>query len=77
MAIGYLALGLTAIEAVSKDDTEDLAVVRAPFSEALALAVSGAIQDSLTVAMLLRAHHMAVIGELPSHLASNMLSCKR
>lgn len=73
VGIGYLATGLSAVAGVAPDDTEDLATVRVPFREALDLAVRGEIQDSLTVAMLLRAHHMAVSGELPRDLARNMI----
>jgi 8-oxo-dGTP pyrophosphatase MutT (NUDIX family) len=72
-AVGFVATGLSATAGHAPDDTEDLAVVRRPFAELLALATSGQIQDSLTVAMLLRAHHMAVSGELPRDLALNML----
>jgi len=70
--VGFLALGLTQGDA-APDPTEDLAVARAPFAEALAAAVAGHIADALTVAMLLRAHHMAVAGELPAALARLML----
>jgi hypothetical protein len=55
------------------DETEDIAIVRVPFNEALDLAVGGQIQDSLTVAMLLRAHHMACSGELPRDLSRLVL----
>jgi 8-oxo-dGTP pyrophosphatase MutT (NUDIX family) len=71
-AVGFLALGLTQAE-VEPDDTEDLAMVRVPFAEALAAVAAGHIQDALTVAMLLRAHHMAVTGELPADLARLVL----
>lgn len=71
-AFGYLATGLTAIPR-APDETEDLAIVRVPFSEALDAAVAGHIQDSITVAMLLRAHHMAYKGELDAKLAAAML----
>ncbi len=72
LAIGYLATGLSPGE-TQPDDTEDLAMVRAPFAEVLAAAVAGHIQDALTVAMLLRVHHMAVTGELPGALARLVL----
>jgi 8-oxo-dGTP pyrophosphatase MutT (NUDIX family) len=72
IAYGFLALDLSE-GPVAPDETEDIAVVRVPFSEALDLAVSGEIQDSLTVAMLLRAHHMAYRGELPRDLARLVL----
>jgi len=73
VGVGYLAMSLTPAAHSAPDDTEDLAVVRVPFREALRLAISGEIQDSLTVAMLLRAHHMAVSGDLPRDLALNMI----
>lgn len=71
--IGYLATRLTTAADLSPDDTEDIKTARVPFREALELAVRGEIQDSLTVAMLLRAHHMAVSGDLPRDLALNMI----
>ncbi len=72
LAYGFVALDLKA-GAAEPDETEDLAIVRVPFAEALDLAVGGQIQDSLTVAMLLRAHHMACSGELPRDLSRLML----
>lgn len=69
---GYLALGLTPTE-TEPDETEDLAIARVPFAEALDAAVAGHIPDALTVALLLRVHHMAVRGELPSDLARLVL----
>jgi 8-oxo-dGTP pyrophosphatase MutT (NUDIX family) len=70
---GYLALDLTST-AIAPDETEDLAMVRVPFGEALDAAVSGHMPDSLTVALLLRVHHMAVKGELPAELARLVLA---
>jgi 8-oxo-dGTP pyrophosphatase MutT (NUDIX family) len=70
---GYLALDLTPT-ATAPDETEDLAMVRVPFGEALDAAVSGHMPDSLTVALLLRVHHMAVKGELPADLARLVLA---
>ena len=73
-AIGYVALGLTQAPAGHhKDETEDLALERVPFREALDAALSGHLQDVLTVAMLLRAYHMAREGALPGALARLML----
>lgn len=69
----FLALGLNAGEA-SPEDTEALSHKVLSFQEALALAVSGAITDAMTVAALLRAHHMAITGEIPPALAGLMLS---
>jgi len=70
---GFLALDLTPT-ATAPDETEDLATVRVPFGEALDAAVSGHMPDSLTVALLLRVHHMAVKGELPEGLARLVLA---
>jgi 8-oxo-dGTP pyrophosphatase MutT (NUDIX family) len=72
IAYGFLALGLSEGQ-IAPDETEDIAVVRVPFAQALRLATTGEIQDSLTVAMLLRAHHMAYSGELPRDLAHLVL----
>ena len=55
------------------DETEDIAVARVPFREALDAALAGWLPDLLTVAMLLRVHHMAVEGALPPELARLVL----
>lgn len=74
LAIGYLALDLTvADETPVGDGTEDIARVRVPFREALDAAMAGWIFDALTVAMLLKAYHMAREGGLPRNLATAML----
>ncbi|MES1203770.1 MAG: DNA mismatch repair protein MutT, partial [Pseudomonadota bacterium] len=65
-------VGLNPGEA-APEDTEALSHKVLPFQEALALAVSGAITDAMTVAALLRAHHMAIVGEIPRTLAALML----
>lgn len=70
---GYVALDLSQVEA-EPDETEVLKITRIPFREALHLALSGMILDMPTVAMLLRAYHMAQEGELPEGLARAMLS---
>lgn len=72
LALGFLATGFTLIDK-DPDATEALTTVRAPFSEALKAAVAGRIRDSITVAMLLRLHHMAYEGELPDALARRLL----
>jgi 8-oxo-dGTP pyrophosphatase MutT (NUDIX family) len=73
-AVGYVALGLSeATEAHHADDTEALTMVRVPFREALDAALAGHLQDVLTVAMLLRAYHMAREGALPGALMRGML----
>jgi 8-oxo-dGTP pyrophosphatase MutT (NUDIX family) len=72
--IGYLATGLTAAgSSHAADETEAIALVRAPFREALDAAVAGYLPDMLTVAMLLRGYHMAREGSLPGALARAML----
>ena len=68
----YLATGLTPV-AMERDATEALAVARPPFREALAAAVQGRIADSLTVAGLLRLHHMACEGELEADVCRLLL----
>ena len=74
LAVGYLATGLApAGETHHADDTEEIAQVRVPFREALDAASDGHIRDALTVAMLLRAYHMAREGHLPDALARAML----
>ncbi len=72
VSLGYLATGLSPVPH-ERDATEALALARVPFREALDAAVAGRIQDSITVAMLLRVHHMAVEGELPDALARLVL----
>jgi 8-oxo-dGTP pyrophosphatase MutT (NUDIX family) len=69
---GFLAMDLTPT-ATAPDETEDLAIARVPFGEALDAAVAGHMPDSLTVALLLRVHHMAVKGELPARLTQLVL----
>jgi 8-oxo-dGDP phosphatase len=70
---GFIATGLSPAE-VEPDATEALQIARAPFRQALDLAVAGEMTDAMTVAMLLRAYHMAREGELPHALAKAMLS---
>ena len=67
-AFCYLATGLAAIPR-APDETEDLAIVRVPFREALKAAVAGDIEDAITVATLLRVHHMAYEGEIDPAVA--------
>jgi len=73
-AIGYLAFGLSpARDLHGPDETEALEVVRLPFREAFEAAMDGHLEDVLTVAMLLKAHHMAQQGSLPPGLARAMI----
>jgi 8-oxo-dGTP pyrophosphatase MutT (NUDIX family) len=70
--IGFLAMDFKQGE-TEPDETEDIAVARVPFAEALDAALRGWMPDLLTVAMLLRAHQMAVTGELAPDLARAVL----
>ena len=70
--IGWLAMGFAAAD-TDPDATEALAVERVPFREVLDAVVNGWITDAMTVAMVLRAYHMAREGELPDALARLML----
>jgi 8-oxo-dGDP phosphatase len=71
---GYLALGLSPARAGQEaDDTEALETVRVPFREALDAAMAGHLPDMLTVAMLLKAYHMAREGHLAPALARAIL----
>ena len=70
---GFIATGLEAAEA-EPDETEALQIARAPFREVLGLVTAGEITDAMTVAMILRAYHMAREGDLPPALAKAMLS---
>jgi 8-oxo-dGDP phosphatase len=71
-AFGFLATGLTQAN-IEPDETEDIALARVPFGEAMEAALAGFIKDALTVAMLLRLHHMASKGELSGGLAALVL----
>ena len=72
VAHGYLATRLSPVDD-DPDLTEQLALARVPFGEALKAAVRGRIQDAITVAMLLRVHHMAHEGELSPGLTRVVL----
>jgi 8-oxo-dGDP phosphatase len=68
----YLATGLTPCP-TAPEPTEELTVARVPFTQALHAAVTGRVQDAISVAALLRVHHMAVTGELEPALARAVL----
>ncbi|WP_374471102.1 NUDIX domain-containing protein [Phenylobacterium sp.] len=73
-AVGFVAWGLSeSTDGHAADDTEELVMARVPFREALDAALAGHLQDVLTVAMLLRAYHMAREGALPRDLSRAML----
>lgn len=72
--VGYLATGLSRADGSAQADaTEELAMARVPFREALDAAMAGHMRDMVTVAMLLRGYHMAREGALPGALARAML----
>jgi 8-oxo-dGTP pyrophosphatase MutT (NUDIX family) len=71
-AVVFLATDLIQGEA-QPDGTEVLKHRTAPFLEVLERVADGRIRDSITVAAVLRAHHMAVTGQLPPALAAAML----
>ena len=70
--VGYIATALAPTTA-RPDETEDIALARVPFREALDQALAGNMLDMITIAMLLRAYHMAREGELPPELTRAML----
>ncbi|MEJ0059063.1 MAG: NUDIX hydrolase [Terricaulis sp.] len=69
----YLATDLTPGLA-QPEEVEVLQRRSAPFRDVLTRVCDGRITDSLTVAAVLRAHHMAVTGGLPEALARAMLA---
>ena len=74
LAIGYLATGLRlSAEGHVADATEALARARVSFREVLSAVMAGQILDVLTVAMVLKAYHMAQEGSLPPALAQAMM----
>ncbi|KAF0179740.1 MAG: NUDIX hydrolase [Hyphomonadaceae bacterium] len=71
-AICYLATGLfPGVHA--PEPVEVLRNRLVPFREVLADVAAGRIMDAMTVAAVLRAHHMAVTGEIDAGLAAAML----
>jgi 8-oxo-dGTP pyrophosphatase MutT (NUDIX family) len=73
IGIGFIATGLSPTAGHELDPTEVIQIARRPFRELLDLALAGEMPDMLTVAMLLRAYHMAREGELPEPLTRAML----
>lgn len=71
-AIGFIATGLSEGEA-EPEGTEVLELRRLHFCDLLEEVISGAITDSLTVAMVLKAHYMALNGLLDPALSEAML----
>ena len=68
----YIATGLTQGPA-APDETEVIRLARVPFLEALDQATNGNIRDIMTVAVLLRAYHMAQTGGFSHALTRAML----
>lgn len=71
-AVIFIAADLTTGEA-QPEGTEVLKHRTAHFLDVLERVADGRIRDALTVAAVLRAHHMAVTGQLPAPLAAAML----
>ncbi|ANP47500.1 NUDIX domain-containing protein [Candidatus Viadribacter manganicus] len=71
-AVIFIATDLAPGDA-EPEATEVLRHRTAHFRDVLARVADGRIRDSLTVAAVLRAHHMAVTGQLPPLLAEEML----
>ena len=71
-AVLFIATDLTQGEA-EPEATEVLKRRSAHFLDVLARVADGRIRDALTVAAVLRAHHMAVTGQLPAPLTAAML----
>lgn len=63
----YLATGLSQA-GDAPDDTERLERARVHFSHLLKAVILGQVRDSLTVAGVLRLHHMCASGELPARM---------
>lgn len=68
----FLATGLSQ-GAAAPDDTERFEYARVPFAQLLEAVIKGQVRDALTVACVLRVHHMAVKGELAPHLCKAVL----
>ena len=69
---GYLATDLYPARS-EPDDTELIRLARVPFRAALEAVIAGHMTDMITVAILLRAYHMAREGDLPPALTEAML----
>lgn len=71
-AVCYLATGLTPAQ-TAPDETESLEIARLPFKDVLNAVINGQVRDSLTVATVLRVHHMAVSGALGDAVSQRIL----
>lgn len=73
-AFGYIATDLRPATGVHHlDDSEAIETVRVPFAEVFEAVMDGHIEDALTLAMVMKAHHMATRGLLDAHLVRAML----
>ena len=72
-AICYLATGLSSAYA-EPDETEVLEIKRIRFSQLLKSVLCGQIRDGITVATVLKAHHMAISGGISAPLAKALLN---
>ena len=68
----FLATGLSQAE-TEPDETEHFDYARVPFSQLLKAVISGQVRDAITIACVLRVHHMAVTGDLPPALTDAVL----
>lgn len=74
-AFGFLAWDLTQ-GTQELDGTEEIELRREPFLKAVEMAVSGEIRDLFSVAMILKAHYMALNGALDANLSAALLDRK-
>lgn len=70
VGFGYVALGLSPCHEHEPDDTENLSMRYLPVYEVMEMIDRGEITDMLTIAILLRAYHLANMGKLPEPAAS-------
>lgn len=75
-AVIFIATGLSS-GVFRPEPVEVLKHKRAHFLDVLSRVESGYVRDGMTVAAVLRAHHMAVTGQLPEALSRAMLSGDR
>lgn len=73
-AFCYLAWALEAGEVDRESSEADMITRRLPLREAITMAMSGEIRDSLTLLMLLTAQHKARAGLLDPHISRIILS---
>lgn len=73
-AFAFLAWDLSPDASHPKDQSEDLAVRRVPFGDAVAMAVSGEITDAFSLVMLLKADHLLRTGALGGVLPADLIA---